>query len=93
MVVQFVPSGEVWIWTAVAYAVSQSRLTWQMVWLEPRSTWSHCGSEKALDQRVPVLPSTASAAGKLAFCVDEALAGWLSAASVVPQPLAAAMVP
>jgi hypothetical protein len=31
--------------------------------LAPRSTWSHCGSLKALDQRVVVLPSTAADAG------------------------------
>jgi hypothetical protein len=45
-----------------------------MAWEEPRSTSSHCGSEKALDQRVPVFPSTALAAGKLAFSVEEAVA-------------------
>jgi len=43
-----------------------------MDWEEPRSTSSHCGSEKALDQRVPVLPSTALEAGKLAFSVEDA---------------------
>ena len=61
--VQFVPSGDVWIWNALPYAVSQFSVTWQIVWLEPRSTCSHCGSENALDQRVPVLPSTAAEAG------------------------------
>jgi len=45
-----------------------------MLWEEPRSTSSHCGSENALDQRVPVLPSTALEAGKLAFSVDDAVA-------------------
>jgi hypothetical protein len=50
-------------------------VTWQKVWLDPRSTWSHCGSEKALDQRVPVLPSTAAEAGVPAFSVDDAVAG------------------
>jgi hypothetical protein len=42
----------------------------------PRSTCSHCGSENADDQRVPVLPSTAADAGKTpAFSLDEAVAG------------------
>src|ERR1700746_301532 len=85
IVVQFVASFEVWIWNAVAYAVSQSSVTWQMLVVEPRSTCSHCGSEDALDQRVPVLPSTAAEAGKLAFSVDDAVAGWLRAAFAVPQ--------
>jgi hypothetical protein len=43
--------------------------------LAPRSTWSHCGSEKALDQRVLVFPSTAFDAGNEAFSVDDAVAG------------------
>src|ERR1700722_12265429 len=85
MVVQFVPSADVWIWNAVAYAFSQSRVTWQMAWLEPRSTSSHCGSENALDHRVPVLPSTASAAGVPAFSVEDAVAVLFSARVVVPQ--------
>ena len=46
---------------------------------------SHCGSENALDQRVPVLPSTASAAGVPAFSVEDAVAGLFSARFVVPQ--------
>jgi hypothetical protein len=45
-----------------------------MLWLEPRSTSSHCGSENALDQRVLVLPSTAADAGNEAFCTDDAVA-------------------
>src|SRR5215469_16891393 len=81
--VQFVPSVEVWIWNAVAYAVSQSRTTWLMVDTDPRSTCSHCGSEKALDQRVPVLPSTALEAGKVAFSSEDAVAGAFSAESVM----------
>src|SRR5690242_2022576 len=87
MVVQVEPSGEVWIWNAVAYAASHCRTTWQMLLLEPRSTCSHCGSENALDQRVPVFPSTAAEAGKPAFSVDDAVAGWLRAAFAVPQVL------
>src|SRR5712664_2315975 len=89
MEVQFVPSAETWIWNPVAYAASQFSATWQMVWLAPRSTCSHCGSENALDQRVPVFPSTAAEAGVPAFSVDDAVAGWLSAALVathVPPP-------
>src|SRR6185437_7039925 len=52
---------------------------------EPRSTSSHCGSEKALDQRVAVLPSVASAAGVPAFSVEEAVVVLFSATSVVPH--------
>ena len=53
-----------------------------MVALAPRSTWIHCGSLNALDQRVPALPSTAADAGKAAvLSEDEAVAagerlGW-----------------
>ena len=35
-----------------------------------------------------VLPSKAALAGVPAFSVEEALAGWFSAALVVPQPAA-----
>src|SRR5258705_5170106 len=59
--------------------------------LAPRSTSSHCGSEKALDQRVPVLPSTALEAGKPAFSVEDAVAVLPSATFVVPQLAAAAV--
>src|SRR5262245_5718439 len=38
----------------------------------PRSIDSHCGSLKALDQRVVMLPSMAYEAGKLAVSTDEA---------------------
>src|ERR1700742_3560968 len=85
MVVQVAASLEVWIWNAVAYAVSQFSTTLQTERAAPRSTCSHCGSENALDQRVPVLPSTAAEAGKLAFSVDEAVAVLFSATLVVPQ--------
>jgi len=67
IVVQVVPSGEVWIWNAVAYAVSHCKTTWLIEAVAPRSTCSHCGSEKALDQRVLVLPSTAFDAGNEAI--------------------------
>src|SRR5690349_14661795 len=46
-----------------------------MVAVAPRSTWIHCGSANALDQRVPGLPSTAAEAGVPALSVDEAVAG------------------
>src|SRR5713101_8958453 len=84
--VQVVPSGDVWIWNALPYAASHCRTTWVIEALEPRSTSSHCGSENALDQRVPVLPSTAAEAGKPAFSVEEAVAVLFSAILVVPQP-------
>jgi len=38
---------------------SHCRVTPQMLKLLPRSTYTHCGSENALDHRVPVLPSKA----------------------------------
>src|SRR5579871_4080820 len=57
--------------------------TWQTFWLEPRSTWSHCGSLNWLDQRVVRLPSTAAAAGYAALSSDEAVAGWFSARFVL----------
>src|SRR5882757_2064444 len=56
-----------------------------MLWDEPRSTWSHWGSENALDQRVPVFPSTAFAAGVPAFSVEDAVAVLFRARLVVPQ--------
>jgi hypothetical protein len=75
MVVQVLPSVEVCSWYAVAYAPSQRRTIWLMVALAPRSTRIHCGSLKALDQRVAVFPSNAADAGELAFSVDDAVAG------------------
>ena len=72
--VQFVPSADVWIWNAVAYAVSQSSTTWLIDAVVPRSTSSHCGSLNALDQRVLVLPSTAADAGNDAFSTEDAVA-------------------
>src|SRR6266849_6519903 len=90
MLVQVVASLEVWIWNAVAYAVSQVSDTPQTVWVPPRSTWSHCGSLKAEDQRVPVLPSTALGAGKATDSWDDAVAvlPWarLVVEQVVPPP-------
>src|SRR5262245_30977959 len=46
-----------------------------MVAVAPRSTWIHCGSAKAEDQRVPASPSTAAVAGVPAVSVDEAATG------------------
>src|SRR5258707_1088628 len=86
MVVQFVPSAEAWIWNALAYAVSQFRVTWQIGWLEPRSTSSHWGWENGLDHRVPVFPSVAAEAGNEALWVEDAVVGWLRARLAGPQP-------
>src|SRR6266568_2456523 len=85
MVVQVLASAETWIWYALPDAASHCKTTWQIVWVDPRSTWIHCGSLKALDQRVPALPSTAFAAGKEAFSVEEAVAGRPCARFEVPQ--------
>jgi hypothetical protein len=74
-VVQLVALSETWIWYAVAYAASHCRTTWLTTLDDPRSTCSHCGSLNWLDQRVPVLPSTAAEAGVPAFSVDDAVAG------------------
>ena len=92
MLVHVELSLETWLWNAVAKAASQSRLAWQIDCVDPRSTSSHCGSEKALDQRVPVLPSVAFAAGNVAFSRDDAVVGRPRAILVVPQ-LAASSVP
>ena len=74
----------------MAYAASHCSTTWVMEALAPRSTRSHCGSEKALDQRVPVLPSTAFEAGNVAFSVDDAVAGfpWDSSVNAAAARLA-----
>src|SRR4051812_45845705 len=74
MSVQAEPSAEVWILKALPYADSQLSATELMVSVAPRSTLSHCGSLAALDQRVPVLPSTAAEAGVPAFSVLDAVA-------------------
>ena len=92
IVVHVLASGDVWIWNADADAVSQFSATWLMLAVDPRSTWSHCGSLNALDQRVPVLPSVALDAGKLAFSVDDAVVGlpWdssVAAACAGPPPM------
>src|SRR5260221_880841 len=91
MVVQVVPSLDVWIWKAVAYAVSQYRTTWLMVCAAPRSASSHWGSLNALDQRVERFPSTAFDAGYPA-CTDDAVAGWPwdSRVPVPPDPVGVA---
>src|SRR5688572_19475642 len=46
-----------------------------MATVAPRSIWIHCGSEKALDQRVPALPSTAFAAAVPPFSTEDAVTG------------------
>src|SRR5215831_17015902 len=85
IVVQVLLSLEVWIWKALPNAVSQLSTTWHTLWVEPRSTSSHCGSENWLDQRVLRFPSVAFAAGKLEFSWDDAVVGWWSAMFVVPH--------
>ena len=69
------PSLDVWIWNDLPNAASQLMVTSVMVAVAPRSTWSHCGSLNALDQRVPVLPSVAADAGVPAFSVEDAVVG------------------
>src|SRR5882672_10107434 len=59
--------------------------TWQTGWVVPRSTSSHWGSAKALDQRVVRLPSVALEAGQAGPCTDDAVVGWCNARFVVPQ--------
>src|SRR5947209_7293017 len=75
MVLHVVASVDVWIWNALAYAVSQFSTTRLMEWVEPRSTWIHCGSLNALDHRVPVLPSVAALAGYAPLSVEDAVVG------------------
>src|SRR6266568_5001327 len=92
MVVQLVPSVDVWTWNAVAYAASQVKTTLLMAWVAPRSTCSHCGSLKALDQRVVRFPSTALDAGYPAPSSDDAVAGFPWDSSSAPDPLAGVAV-
>src|SRR3954451_7010384 len=75
MVVQVAWSLETWIWKAAAYPDSQFRPTWLMVAAAPRSSWTHCGSLHALDQRVLVSPSSTALAGVPLFSSDDAVAG------------------
>src|SRR5690349_1342707 len=82
---------ETWTWNAVAYAASHCRTNRQTAVDAPRSTWIHCGSLNALDQRVPALPSTAALAGVPAFSTEDAMAGLPWATFVLPQvPVGAA---
>src|SRR2546430_10782696 len=92
IVVQLLASAETWSWKARPKAVSQFSPIRQRSCELPRSTWIDWGSPNALDHRVPALPSTALAAGKLAFSVDEAVAGRFSATLVVPQSAGAVWV-
>src|SRR5580693_7545661 len=64
-----------------------------MLWVEPRSTSSHCGSENALDHRVDRFPSVAFDAGQDGPCIDDAVVGWCNAMFVVPQVAAWAAGP
>src|SRR5579859_2048107 len=57
-----------------------------MLYVAPRSTWSHCGSLNRLDQRVVRLPSTAKLAVVPAFSADEAVAVLFKATFAVVQP-------
>jgi hypothetical protein len=63
------------IWYAEAYAASQSSFTRLSFWLEPRSICIHCGSEKALDHRVAMLPSTAYCAARVADSTGDEVVG------------------
>jgi hypothetical protein len=88
MLVQLEPSFDVWTENALPDAVSQLSTTVSIVAVAPRSTWIHCGSLNALDQRVPALPSVAYEAGVPAFSVEDAVVG-LPCESSVPMALAA----
>src|SRR5262245_66451821 len=85
MGVHVVALAEVWISKARPNAASQRSTTRQTDTAPPRSTCIHCGSLNALDHRVPLLPSTALAAGVPAFSTEEAVAGRPCATFVVPQ--------
>src|SRR5688572_4052735 len=59
-----------------------------MIYEVPKSIWIHCGSLKALAQRVVVaLPSTARFGVVPAFSLEEEVATLPSAILVVPQPV------
>ncbi|MDF9811518.1 hypothetical protein M2266_000749 [Streptomyces sp. SPB162] len=81
-----VPVSETWIWKPRAYAASQVNPIWLTEAVAPRSTWIHCGSLNALDQRVPVLPSTAAPAAVPAFSADDAVAGFPCESSAPAAP-------
>src|SRR5689334_4149116 len=75
---------------AFAYAFCQARTTWQTSTSAPRSICIHCGSLPwALAQRVVALPSTALSGDSRVASMDDAVAGRLRAALVVPQAAAA----
>ena len=91
MLVQFALSVDTWIWNAVAYAVSQFRVTPQMlcagaeVDLQPLRV-----GERARPAGAGV-PVHRGAAGMPAFSVEEAVAVLFSATLVVPQVAADAL--
>src|SRR5512147_1366000 len=60
---------------AFAYAFSQLIAIRLTAVAAPRSTWNHCAAANALDQRVPLSPSTAALAGVPAHSDDDAVAG------------------
>src|SRR5204863_9235598 len=64
------------IWYALAYATSQVSFTRVIGCTEPRSICIHCGSEKALDQRVPRLPSTAYCDPRFGASIAEEVVGF-----------------
>src|SRR5262245_8971416 len=85
MVVQLEAFAETWIWKDLPYAASQLRTTWLTSAVSPRSIWIHCGSLNALDQRVPLSPSTAAEAGKAAPSLDDAVVGFFRDNSVAAR--------
>src|SRR3954468_10772608 len=83
-----VPSLENCTVKAVAYAASQFSFTLLTAVGAPRSTCSHWAAAKALDQRVPVLPSVAAEAGVPAHSTDDAVVGlpWETTTSAASAP-------
>src|SRR4051812_50096947 len=73
--VYVLPSVDNWMVNALAYAFSQLIAIRLIEVVAPRSTWNHWLAANALDQRVPLLPSTAAEAGVPAHSTDEAVTG------------------
>jgi hypothetical protein len=73
--VHVVPSAEISMRYAVAYAASHASSTLETVALRPRSTRIHCGSlPSALAQRVEASPSNALAGARVESSFEEAVA-------------------
>jgi hypothetical protein len=70
----------------MAYAVSALSTTLLMWYVAPRSICRHCRSQIALDHRLPVLPSTAFGAVRLAFSLDELVAERQQRSTAMPPP-------